>query len=298
MKKILAVIALMLVIGGVAYLSQSNDHAPSSTTNDLTAEQKITHAHGLSVDIKDPSKLYIATHHGLLVLLNDNDLYRIGKSKNDLMGFSAHPTIPETFFSSGHPTSGGNIGFQQSNDGGITWTNVSKGVNGPVDFHAMTISPVNSDIIYGWYQGTLQRSDDAGKNWIIVNSEIKPISLIADTKDENKVYATTPKGLSVSTDKGVTWSILENDLTGDAVTALTINPNDPNSLIAFSIKLQGLGKSNDAGKTWSKINENFNNETILHLATSSGEPNIVYALSQNNSLYKTNDGGVSWKKIK
>ena len=297
MKKIFIVGVLLLAVGVIA-LSKDSKTEPSSTSTNLTTEQNITHAHGLAVDIKDPSKLYIATHHGLLVLINDKDLYRIGKSKNDLMGFSAHPTEANVFFSSGHPAVGGNIGFQQSKDGGNTWIKVSDGVNGPVDFHAMAMSPANPTIIYGWYQGNIQRSDDMGKNWNIVHSGMNIISLAADPKDENKVYAATPTGVSVSTDKGITWVVLENELKDDAVTALSINPSDPNTLLAFSITLQGLGKSIDGGTTWTKVAKNFNNELILHLAYSPTESNIAYALTQNNSLYKTSDSGSSWNKIR
>src|SRR3990170_2525273 len=75
----------------------SLDNKPAES--DLTPTDTITHGHGLAVDVSDPSKVYIATHHGLLLLQNEKDLYRIGKSRDDYMGFSPHPTESNVFFS-------------------------------------------------------------------------------------------------------------------------------------------------------------------------------------------------------
>jgi hypothetical protein len=97
--------------------------------------EAITHGHGLAVDVADSNKVYIATHEGIVTLINDKDLYEVAGPKDDYMGFSVHPTQANVFFSSGHSSRGGNIGFQKSEDGGITWKKLSNGVNGPVDFH-------------------------------------------------------------------------------------------------------------------------------------------------------------------
>jgi photosystem II stability/assembly factor-like uncharacterized protein len=216
------------------------------------------------------------------------------------MGFSVHPTDSSVFFSSGHPSFGGNIGFQKSEDGGVTWKKTSNGVDGPVDFHAMTVSPVNPNLIYGWYQGNLQRSTDQGKNWEIVNRDILAVHLTADTEDENIVYAATPKGqgVMVSRDRGVTWISLSRELEGGAVSVIAIHPQDAKILLTFSEKLGGLGKSIDAGKTWKKMNEGFSGETILHMAFNRSNPRVVYALTHENKLYKSIDTGDSWNKIR
>ena len=296
------IVAVVIVVGGMMLLSRGGDTttSDSSATNNLYPEQSITHGHGLAVDVADPNKLYIATHHGLLVLMNEKDLYRVGKSKDDYMGFSSHPTEEDIFFSSGHPSIGGNIGFQESRDGGVTWKKISSGVNGPVDFHAMTVSPVNPNLIYGWFQGNLQRSTDQGKNWEIVNRDLLPVYLAADTQDENIVYAATPQGqgVLVSRDKGVSWSSLSRELEGGAVSVVAIHPQDAKILLTFSEKLGGLGKSTDGGTTWKKVAEGFNGETILHTAFNRSNPSVVYALTHENRLYKSSDAGDTWAKIR
>jgi hypothetical protein len=129
-KKYLAVLLLVAVVGlGLFVWSRSTDTSESLIQNQLVPESVISHGHGLAVDPNDSSKVYIATHHGLLVLQNDKDLYRVGASMDDYMGFSVHPTESNVFFSSGHPSLGGNIGFMKSLDGGFTWKKISNGVD-------------------------------------------------------------------------------------------------------------------------------------------------------------------------
>lgn len=295
------VVALVVVGGGILLFSKGNSTpADNSSSNNLYSEQTITHGHGLAVDVKDGNKLYIATHHGLLLLQNEKDLYRVGKSKDDYMGFSPHPTEANVFFSSGHPSLGGNIGFQKSEDSGVTWKKVSNGANGPVDFHAMTVSPMNPNLVYGWYQGNLQRSIDQGKTWEIVNRELLPVYLAADTKDESIVYAATPQGqgVMISRDKGATWTSLSKELEGGAVSVIAVNSQDSKVLLTFSEKLGGLGKSIDGGVTWKKVTEGFGGETILHIAFNRSEPNIIYALTHQNKLYKSIDTGDTWAQIR
>lgn len=299
-KYIIGIIVAILLIGGFFFLNQQGENQQNSSlnskssSNNLIPIDSITHGHGLAVDVIDSNNLYIATHHGLLLLKNEKDLYQVGDKKDDYMGFSPHPSNPKVFFTSGHPSFGGNLGFQRSDDGGFTWKKVSNGVQGPVDFHAMTVSPVNHDLIFGWYRGALQRTKDGGKNWEIVqNTQFLIVSLAADTKDENIVYAASPQGLFVSKNQGKEWSILLEGF----VSTIAINPQDSQKLVSFSEK-QKLARSNDGGKNWEPVNESFNGETPLHTAFDKQKPEIIYTLTEKNSLYKSIDSGATWTKIR
>jgi photosystem II stability/assembly factor-like uncharacterized protein len=292
-NKVVVILAVIVVFFGF-YLTQQRKTTPLIQKNDQRADSdelkqvnSITHGHGLSIDVVDPKNVYIATHHGLLLLKNDKDLYQIGDKKDDYMGFSSHPTDPNIFFSSGHPETGGNIGFQKSKDGGFTWEKVSDGLNGPVDYHAMTVSSANPNLIYGWFQGSLQRSTDEGKNWEIVSTTSFPIvNLTADPKDENIVYAASPQGLMISKDKGTEWTKLFDGF----VSAIAINPQDSQKLLTFSQKYR-FAKSNDRGKTWETISETFGSESPLFITFSKQNSKIVYTLTEKNSIYKSTDGG-------
>ncbi|MBI3250820.1 MAG: hypothetical protein HYZ61_03195 [Candidatus Andersenbacteria bacterium] len=288
-------IIIVALIAGFVWFKQKGSSTSATILNPVSA---ITHGHGLAVDVSDSTRLHIATHHGLLVLVNDKDLYRVGTSQDDYMGFSPHPTDPKIVFSSGHPRTGGNIGVQRSDDSGFTWKSISRGANGPVDFHAMAISAANPNLMYGWYQGALQRSQDGGTTWEIATRNIPQIiQLVANPIDENVVYAATPQGLLVSRNKGAEWSNASDDLQGGAVVALAIDPQDPAKMFSFS-QQSGLAKSADGGTTWEKINETFGGETVLFIAISKQQPDTVYTLTESNTIYKSTDGGNGWNKIR
>lgn len=292
MKKFLIFVALMVIVGlGVMALNRPEE-------NGLYPENTIAHGHGLAVDAVDSNKLYIATHYGLFVLMNEKDLYRVGESRDDYMGFSPHPTSPQIFFSSGHPSRGGNIGVQKSEDGGVTWKKISNGVNGPVDFHAMAISPVNPNILYGWHDNALQRSLDGGQTWEIISASVPQIfQLVADAQNENTVFATTLQGLMRSKDKGTAWENISQDLKDGVVVTVAVHPQDLKKLLSFSQKL-GLARSNDGGITWQKINEGFWGDLLLYMAFDKNKPESVYGLTKNNFLYHSINGGNTWVKIR
>jgi photosystem II stability/assembly factor-like uncharacterized protein len=300
-KKYLAVLMLGAVVGlGMFVWSRSTGTSESMIQNQLIPESVISHGHGLAVDPNDSRKVYIATHHGLLVLQNDKDLYRVGASTDDYMGFSVHPTEANVFFSSGHPSLGGNIGFMKSADGGFTWKKISSGVDGPVDFHSMALSRVNPNLMYGSFQGNIQRSTDQGKTWEIVSRDLSPVYLAADSQDENRVYAVDAQGqgVLVSIDKGKVWESLSSELEGGLVSTIALHPTDANIIFAYSEKLGGLGKSTDAGVTWSKTKELFNGEMVLHLAFDQNNPATLYALTVENKLFKSTDTGDNWMQVR
>lgn len=289
-------IVIVVIVLGFVWFKQKGGSGSGSTTT-LNPVSAITHGHGLAVDVADSSKLHIATHHGLLMLQNDKDLFRVGTSQDDYMGFSPHPTDSKVVFSSGHPRMGGNIGVQKSEDGGFTWKKISNGANGPVDFHAMAVSAANPNLMYGWYQGALQRSQDGGNSWeIVTRNTPQIIQLVADPKDENTIYATTPQGLLVSRDKGANLAPASETLQG-AVVALATNPQDPAKMLSFSQQL-GLAKTADGGATWEKINETFGGETVFFIAINKQQSDTVYILTESNAVYKSTDGGNNWSKIR
>lgn len=87
-KKLVIGIIVLVLLGGVIWWSNKKPNpSPVEVSNQsdqqkLYPESEITHGHGLAVDVTDSAKVYIATHHGLLVLVNDADLYRVGTSND------------------------------------------------------------------------------------------------------------------------------------------------------------------------------------------------------------------------
>ncbi|HIH47219.1 TPA: hypothetical protein HA297_02885 [Candidatus Woesearchaeota archaeon] len=301
MKRIFLLALFSLLLGATACTKTSTSNTA------LTPVDSFEHAHGLAVDIADSNKLLIATHDGLFLLANEQDqnkksqqkLYRIGDMEDDLMGFSAHPTQPRTFFASGHPAKGGNLGIVQSTDGGYTWKKIANGVNGPVDFHTMAISSANPSLLYGWYDGELQKTLDGGLSWGVVETDVPTeiISLHPDPNDENTVYAVVIGGLMMSTDQGAHWTDVGEQMSNNAVIALAVNPQDPQKMVSFSRNL-GLAISTDGGKTWENQPDFEKYEDIpLYLVFDPQQTNTLYALSRSNKLYKSVDHAATWTEI-
>ena len=292
MKKILIGAALIVFIFlFLIAIKPSRDDSPTSQTE---TELNLQDAHGLAVDRKNPSRVYIATHTGLLALKDDTELVRVSDARDDYMGFSAHPKDANVFYSSGHPSSGGNIGFQKSSDGGKTWTKVSDGVGGPVDFHALTVSQADPGIVYGTYKGQLQRSTNEGKDWDVVQTAPDGIyALATNTEDSGNLYAGTADGLKSSNDKGATWSGL--NLSGTVAT-VTVNPINSNEIVAYVVDA-GLMRTTDSGKSWKQLNA-YKGDLVMQIAYDPQNADTMYLINQSLEIYKTKDGATTWSKVR
>jgi photosystem II stability/assembly factor-like uncharacterized protein len=292
MKKfVIGIVVLVVALFAVILFSSPSDDKQDQNKAETVSLQD---AHGIAVDRKSSSKVYIATHTGLLVLNNDSELQRVSEAKDDYMGFSAHPTDPNIFYSSGHPSRGGNIGFQKSTDGGKTWQKISNGINGSVDFHAMAVSQADPSIVYGVYRGQLQRSSNEGKDWQLVQSNLaNPIVLATSPTAKDTVYAGTTDGLLISQNQGDKWTKLN---LSNAVVAIAVNPKNEQQIAAYSQE-QGLIVSNDGGNTWDKLS-GYSGGTVMHLAYDVQNPSTLYLINQNLEIHKTTDNGATWNKVR
>ena len=274
-----AAAVLLAFTTGFAVRSQ----AETTAVTDLS---KHTHIHGLAVDGQD---LLIATHHGLFRAGPDGQAERISVVQ-DFMGFNPHPTDPETLYASGHPAEGGNLGFIASTDTGRTWEQVSPGVNGPVDFHQMTVSPADPATIYGAYAGGLQASRDAGKTWTLVGpAPAGLIDLAASAMSAGTLYAATETGLLVSTDAGKTWEA--SSIEGAPVSLVEIVPDG--MLYAFVVG-RGLLRSAEDPLEFETLSSGFADGYLLHLAVDPANPDRLFAATGEGKVLSSADGGETW----
>ncbi len=272
----LAIVAVGLTLGSEA--------AEVVTMGEL---QRQTHIHGLAVDGKDPSKLLIATHHGLFRAGPDGKSERISEVQ-DFMGFNPHPREPNTLYASGHPARGGNLGFISSTDQGRTWRQISPGVNGPVDFHQMTVSPADPKTIYGSY-GRLQASQDGGETWRLVGpAPERLIDLAASAKDVNTLYAATEGGLLVSVDGGLTWKPM---FQGQPVTLVEVTPDS--TLYAFVVD-RGLVRGTEGSPQFETLTNDIGGGFLLHLAVDPANPNRLFAATGRGRVLTSSDQGRTW----
>lgn len=273
-------VALLFLVAGCA--SQSDD--PEKGSGGGTGDVEILHIHGIALDPTDASILYVATHSGLLRLDDDGDWSYVGTTRDDFMGFTAHPTDPKTFFASGHPRAGGNFGVIRSTDGGATWTKV--GADG-VDFHAMAVSAADPQRLYGFWRGSIQRSDDAGATWANAGA-IGASAIATHPTERDTAYVATTRSLHRSTDAGKTWTEVAG--AGPALGVL-VDQAEPSTIYVGT--QQGIRKTTDEGRTWSDLTLPQAG-TFAAFATHRATPGLVYAASYQNGIYRSTDGGATW----
>jgi photosystem II stability/assembly factor-like uncharacterized protein len=268
-------------------LAASAEAADSVSLSELGTQ---THYHGLAVDPADPSRLYLATHHGFYLVGADGMATRLSEVQ-DFMGFTPHPTDPSVLYASGHPNTGGNLGFLMSADGGASWTQISPGLDGPVDFHQMDVSPADPQVIYGVYKG-IQVSRDGGKTWSMAGTPPQGlIALAASARSPDRVYAATRSGLAYSEDAGATWQA--GAFGGAPISMIATGPDG--MLYAYVVGSGLMSATEEKPGDWSPLSSD--QRIQLHLAIDGKNPNRLFAIAHEAGIIQSTDGGKSWQSF-
>jgi photosystem II stability/assembly factor-like uncharacterized protein len=176
------------------------------------------------------------------------------------------------------------IGFQKTVDGGLSFERFSQGLVYPDNIFDIEIDPDIPNVIYAssgrWTSnvGDVVFSEDSGQTWQVIGN---PASGLPDSP----VYDL----------------VLDHD-----------SPIDNRILYAASFG-NGVYKSEDGGRSWVEINEGFGtngNRFVSSLVIDPTNSNILYAgvdmekvwlgvieRDQYGGVYKTEDGGLSWRKV-
>lgn len=201
----------------------------------------IGHIHGLGVDPADGA-LYLAAHYGLFRVTSVDIAQRVAGRIQDHMGFTV--TGSGTFLASGHPgdsqATGPHLGLIRSSDAGRTWATVSEG--GAADFHAL--QPAGSKLYaYDSQTGRVRASADGGKTWTPGARE-DVIDLAASAVEADRLYATSPGGLRVSTDAGTSFAGVQG-------APLLSHVDSPAKGVLVGPDAEGrVQTSRDEGRTW------------------------------------------------
>lgn len=251
-----------------------------------------------------------------------------------------------------------NVTVTQSIDGGKTWNDIifdygaafDKGRFGDrppmmytnkirarglqvINSSDMAVDPFDPETIYvAYYDLGVRISRDGGKWWeyrsqyisgarnrtqarsIICDPDVKG-TLYLSTADSGKVY--------ISRDSGKTWKETgiepltkktKNTSPDDAkekmkctVWELVLDPKSPkDSRTIYAASNAGIFKTEDGGKTWKECSDGLESSDVLTLAINPQNTKILYAgnnpknKKKNNKslgLYKTEDGGKTWKRL-
>ncbi|GKS67681.1 hypothetical protein YTPLAS73_12280 [Nitrosarchaeum sp.] len=250
-KKFLIITGIVIIGIAIAFSFDSNDQRPiitDTTSNTRTVDWR--HVHGLGVDPTDSSILYVATHGDFYQSRNGALPVKVDQVRADYMAFNAPHDKDSPLYASGHPSTGGNTGLIKSVDGGVTWQSVSKVLDPPVDFHAMTLSKSDPNLILGFDSGGrgLFKTIDTGKTWATLDYPEYISALTISPTDSQLIFAGTGNGIYKSNDGGATWT----HVAYQGLTVYAMNFND-DGIIFASVNSFGLVRSNDLGVTWEDL---------------------------------------------
>jgi len=172
-------------------------------------------------------------------------------------------------------------------DNGETWMIRGDGFFGPSCW--ALIKTKNNTLLGGdAAYGRLYRTTNYGESWSFVTS-LGPLAFGIDTN--NIVYMGTHRGLFFSSDDGLTWTQIINNI---SVSTILID-KDNNIYCGTGYYDQGNGVlfSSNGGISWSHLG--LSGMTVLSLAMDF-EGNI-YAGTLKDGLFKTTNKGQSWLQI-
>lgn len=283
-SRVILVALAVVAVAAMAYAYRASSDRPVS----LSELAGTTHFHGIAVDPEDPSRLYLATHHGFYIVSPDGMATRLSEVM-DMMGFTPFPFDPRILYASGHPAGGGNLGFLMSDDGGKSWRQLSKGIGGPVDFHQMDASKADMKTIYGAYGG-LQVSRNGGLSWSRVGPQPEGlIALATSALNVDTLYAATQTGLLVSKDGGKSWQ----PAFAEKRPASTVFATREGDVYAFVLG-SGLLHAKEPALAWQSLGSDFGGAYILHLAVDPTNRERLYAVTNKGSILGSRDGGRTW----
>lgn len=250
---------------------------------------QVAHIHGVGFDPTEPGSLFLATHHGLYRASPDGTAIALSDDRSDYMGFTPDPADAGRLLASGHPEGGGNMGVIVSEDGGASWSQLATGADGPVDFHAMTISRADSETVYGLY-GDIQVSRDGGASWSVAGpAPGRVIDLAASPSQPDELYAATVDGLMLSSDAARSWAPI-----GPAGVATTMVEATADASIYAFFAGAGLFQLSPTDGQWSALASDFGEGYILHLAADPADPAHLVAVTDSSAVIESVDGGRTW----
>jgi photosystem II stability/assembly factor-like uncharacterized protein len=212
---------------------------------------------------------------------------------------------------------------------GLRWRNI-----GP--FHGGRVSAVTGAIgqpgvfYLGAPAGGIWKTTNAGVSWFPIFDQFTNVDSIGAIQvapsDPNIVYAGTGDsvggssgdGMYKSTDAGKTWTHIGLEETAK-INKMVIDPKDPNHVVVSTQRDarhdgQGIYRTIDGGKTWENTLRPENANGTRDVEYAFDMPNVIFATSQGaggrfgsgaagpqgpngTALYKSNDGGKTWKKV-
>ena len=204
-----------------------------------------------------------------------------------------HPQDPQTLYATAavYAKTGGRVSpnLYRSQDGEKSWDLMNES-----GFEEVALDPRDSLILYSslFASGsqTIQKSEDGGRNWQSINTDLPYATIVVDPENSQLLYAGTGEGVFKSENGGEDWTGLPASRRD--VFALAIDPQNPQVLYASTYG-GGVYKTADGGDSWTSIDAGLPNSEI-RIAPAPDDAQRLYAYTDDGRLYRSEDGGDSW----
>jgi photosystem II stability/assembly factor-like uncharacterized protein len=304
----------VLYVAGTGGISRSTDGGESwrrlgpqltgtieTSNGPYTIPLMLTH---LAVDPFDAEKVYAGTDQGAIKSVDGGATWSMANA--GMLGTSAYfPCIYTIFIDRTNPTviyataSADGKAFK-STDSGNHWTGIDFGFK-RIGGGGLMINPADPSVLFAttWGYGIIA-STDGGKNWQKNSSAGAALgctigedgpTIVNDAGDANVLYAGCKTGISKSTDRGSTWTVIHSASQVKGLANFLFDPRNPKVIYAMSERA-GLVKSTDEGQSWKSINRGLPSPGALKWVISPSDPNTLYLI--NGGVFKSTDGGEHW----
>ena len=254
---------------------------PAASTLPVTPDY-----HSLLVAPGDPDHLWLGTHVGLHESADGGRSWsEAALSGQDAMNLARAPGKSKTVWVAGH------LVLAKSDDGGASWSDQEPAGLPSLDVHGFATDPRDPKSLWAAVAGQgLFRSRDGGRSFALVSDQIGPgVMALAVAPDGRILAGDMEQGLMASDDEGKTWM----QVLAEGVMGLAINPHRPSQVLATG--QAGIWTSTDRGSTWRIVRPIGEGGGPVAWAPSA--PDTAYAVGFDRMLYRTTDGGASWRSV-
>jgi photosystem II stability/assembly factor-like uncharacterized protein len=282
--------------------------------------------------------IYAGTTEGFWMSTNGGKSWAMTTPRTlEINSIAVHPEAPNRVFIGTN-----NYGVMVSNDGGRNFTPTNDNFTSRFTY-SITPDLTQPNRLYATTQNTATSggffftSNDGGRTWVQAKSldvvRTSPFSVLQDRTDPNKIYLGTNVGIYISTDRGVTWTLIAPPKSkkparkvpakkgaatakkaapapAPAVTAagptvvpvltekvrvLAFTEDGKNGILAGTDS--GLYRTYDIAKGWEKLpfGEGVS-PSVFVIHASSLIPGTIYVGTATSGVLVSNDDGKTWEK--
>jgi len=183
-------------------------------------------------------------------------------------------------------------GLYATNDSGITWYDLSNGLEISQIYRLGTSATISTNVIVG-LQDNGSREIYSGQWYEQTGGD--GMECIIDYSDANIEYASYAQGVIYRTyDFWANQTTISDNIPGQPqgawVTPFVIDPVNPQTLYAG---YNNLYKTTNRGDSWTQISNLGSADKLISLAVAPSNPLTIYTATFD-TLYTTSDGGSSW----